>query len=113
MLFNDAKVLIENGITKTDSMYNEKVVNEIGGYLLKQEFTIAAAESVTSGHLQAALSMGIDASSFLQGGITVYNAGQKTRHLNIEPVHAQKVNCVDARVAAQMAVEVNKMFLST
>ena len=93
-------------------MYNEDVINEIGSFLLEHEKTISAAESVTSGHLQAALSTGIDASLFLQGGITVYNAAQKTRHLNIEPVHAQKVNCVDAEVAANMAIEVNKMFLS-
>ncbi len=33
--------------------------------------------------------------------------------LNVEPVYALEENCVSEKVASQMAIEVNKLFLST
>lgn len=92
--------------------YNSEVISNIAAKLIKKEETIAVAESVTSGHLQAALAMGIDASKYFQGGMTAYNIGQKVRHLNIEPTHAQQVNCVSKNVAAEMATEVSEKFIS-
>jgi nicotinamide-nucleotide amidase len=80
--------------------------------MIESEQTIAIAESVTSGNLQAAFSIAMDASKYFQGGITAYNLGQKTRHLNIEPILAQKTNCIEQRIANTMAIEVSKMFLS-
>jgi PncC family amidohydrolase len=53
-----------------------------------------------------------NASNFFEGGITVYNLGQKVRHLNIEPIHADAANCVSERIAQQMASEVSKLFCS-
>lgn len=74
--------------------------------------TIAVAESVTAGNLQAALSQAKDASKFFQGGITAYNLGQKYRHLFVEPIHAEACQCVSAKVAEEMAINVRDMFLS-
>jgi len=68
------------------------------------------AESVTAGHLQAALSVAIDASKFFQGGITAYNLGQKARHLHVDPIIAESTNCVDRAVAETMAIEVANLF---
>ena len=93
-------------------LYDEKVLNNIKQILCSQKLTLSVAESVTSGYLQAAFSSAKDASTFFQGGITAYNAGQKTRHLNIEPIAALKNDCVTQQVACEMAVQVNKMFLS-
>src|SRR5438128_2951542 len=93
-------------------IYNEDTVNSIKDILVAREETIAAADSVTAGHLQAAFSSGIDASKFFQGGITAYNIGQKARHLHIDPILGEKVNCVAARIADTMAIEVGKMFSS-
>lgn len=93
-------------------MYNEATINSIKDILVKSEASIAVAESVTAGHLQAAFSLGIDASKYFQGGITAYNLGQKARHLHIDPVLAGKVNCVAEKIAHTMAIEVSKMFLS-
>lgn len=93
-------------------LYDFKIINSIKDYLIEKKQTLSVAESVTSGHLQAALSTATDASVFFQGGITAYNAGQKTRHLNIEPIYALQENCVSESVACQMALEVNKMFIS-
>jgi PncC family amidohydrolase len=64
------------------------------------------------GHLQAAFSSATEASKFFQGGFTAYNAGQKTRHLNIEPIAALADDCVTERVACEMALQVNKLFIS-
>lgn len=86
--------------------------NKVRNYLLSHDETIAVAESVTSGHLQALFSAMPDAQKYYHGGITAYNIGQKYKHLNIEPVHAQNVNCVSLKVAQQMAINVCHMFQS-
>jgi len=92
--------------------YDEKVINSIKELLTSKSETIAVAESVTAGHLQAALSAAMEASMFFQGGITCYNLGQKTRHLNIEPIHAERENCIHQVVANNMAIEVSRLFIS-
>ena len=93
--------------------FNLEQINAIKDLLVEQHQTLAVAESVTSGYLQAAFSAATLASRYFQGGITAYNAGQKCRHLNIEPIHAMKDDCVSEVVARQMAVEVNTIFLSS
>jgi nicotinamide-nucleotide amidase len=93
-------------------LYNKPVVENIGRKILSGKLTIAVAESVTSGHLQAALSLAPDASGFFQGGITAYNIGQKCRHLLIEPTHALEFDCVSERIAADMATAVARLFSS-
>jgi PncC family amidohydrolase len=93
-------------------IYNEGTINSIKDILISSEETIAVAESVTAGHLQAAFSAGLDASKYFQGGITAYNIGQKARHLHIDPILGNKVNCVAAKIADTMAIEVAKMFAS-
>ena len=74
--------------------------------------TIAVAESVTSGKVQALLSLAPEASKFFEGGITTYNARQKVRHLGIDPVHALRHNCVSEQVAMEMALGVRRAFVS-
>jgi PncC family amidohydrolase len=93
-------------------IYSEEMLNAIKDILVENQQTIAIAESVTAGNLQAAFSVAVDASKYFQGGITAYNLGQKTRHLNVEPILANKTNCIEQRIANTMAVEVSKMFLS-
>jgi nicotinamide-nucleotide amidase len=80
--------------------------------LLRRQETIAVAESVTSGLVQAALSTTPDAIQFYQGGITTYNLRQKTRHLHVNTIHALSCNCVSTQVAEEMAVNVCKLFSS-
>ena len=93
-------------------LYDENIINDIKDLLAKKKLTLSVAESVTAGHLQAAFSSAIEAAKFFQGGITAYNAGQKTKHLNIEPIAALEDDCVTERVACEMAMQVNKMFIS-
>ena len=93
-------------------MYNIDLMNKTAELLLEAETTIAVAESVTSGNLQVAFSLAENASLIFQGGITVYNIGQKCRHLAVEPTHAIACNCVSATVSEQMAREVCNVFRS-
>jgi len=92
--------------------YNKPLVERIGQKILSKKQTIAVAESVTAGHLQAALSLAPDASRFFQGGITAYNVGQKCRHLLVEPTHALECNAVSEKVATDMAREICRLFSS-
>lgn len=80
--------------------------------LIRSGQTVAVAESATGGALQSAIVAAPDAMRFFQGGITAYNLGQKSRHLHIEPIHAQEVNCVSERVAAEMAAGACRLFRS-
>ena len=82
----------------------------ISAYLTDQKESIAIAESVTAGLLTNAFSRSLNATRFLQGGITVYNLGQKTRHLQVNPIHAEETNSVSPEIAVQMAAEVSRYF---
>jgi len=93
-------------------IYNEESINAIKDFLVGREETISVAESVTGGHLQAAFSAGVEASKYFQGGITAYNLGQKTRHLGIDPILGNKVNCVAQKIADTMAIGVSRLFSS-
>ena len=87
-------------------------INKARDYFIKNKKTLAVAESVTAGTIQAAFSLAKDASIFFQGGITVYNLGQKCRHLDIEPIHAASCNCVSEIVAKQMAEKICHLFVA-
>ncbi|MFT3751058.1 MAG: CinA family protein [Agriterribacter sp.] len=85
---------------------------KIAAMMIKRKETIAVAESVTAGLLQFCLSLVPNASAFFQGGITAFNLGQKTRHLLVEPIQAEKDNCVSEITAVAMALQVCRMFSS-
>lgn len=94
------------------SVYDQELLNEIAGMLFKQGATLSVAESVTSGCLQTAFSLAEGATQFFQGGITAYEASQKTRLLAVEPIYGKENECVNGMVAEQMALGANRMFLS-
>lgn len=93
-------------------LYNTSCLDKIKDLLIENSQTISVAESVTSGYLQAAFSSAVDATRFFQGGITAYNNGQKTRHLMVEPIHAEECNCISERVSSEMAAGSNRLFSS-
>ena len=95
-----------------ESLFNVEQVNLIKSRLTGRSETIAIAESVTAGLLQFAISSADDARKFFQGGITTYNLGQKSRHLLVEPIHAEVCDCVSEKIAQQMALQVTELFQS-
>ena len=71
--------------------------------LLKPPLTLAAAESLTAGHVQARIAAVSGASGYFLGGLTAYSLDQKVRRLGVNRAHARRVNCVSQRVAVEMA----------
>ncbi len=72
--------------------------------------TLAVAESVTCGNLQARIGAISGASEFFLGGITAYTLDQKVMHLGVDRRAAKAVNSVSAEVARQMALGASKLF---
>ena len=72
--------------------------------------TLAVAESLTCGRVQAHIGAISGASEFFLGGITAYTLDQKVRHLGVDRAVAAPVNSVSAAVAEQMARGVCVLF---
>lgn len=71
--------------------------------LRKPRLTVAVAESLTAGHLQAQIASVPGASNFFLGGVTAYSLEQKVKLLGVNRAHARGVDCVSQRVAVEMA----------
>jgi nicotinamide-nucleotide amidase len=76
----------------------------------KPRLTLAVAESLTAGHVQAGIASVSGASDFFLGGITVYTLAQKVKLLGVNRAHAARVDCVSQRVAVEMAIGVASRF---
>ncbi len=84
---------------------------ELKSLLLRApRLTLAVAESVTCGQLQARVGAISGASEFFLGGITAYTLDQKVRHLGVERAEAAACDCVSAGVAVQMACGAGALF---
>ncbi|MEY2877898.1 MAG: hypothetical protein RLZZ15_278 [Verrucomicrobiota bacterium] len=66
-------------------------------------WTLAVAESLTCGRVQARIGAVPGASEYFRGGVTAYALEEKVRLLGVDRDVAEKVNCVSAEVAEQMA----------
>lgn len=71
--------------------------------LREPPLTLAVAESLTGGWLQARITAIEGASEFFLGGITAYALEQKVRHLHVGRARAQAVDSVSEAVAREMA----------
>jgi|GEM_PF-239619 len=72
--------------------------------------TLAVAESLTAGNLQALVASVSGASGYFLGGVTVYTLEQKVSWLGVDRAVAAAVDCVSAEVAAAMARGVCERF---
>jgi len=78
--------------------------------LASPPLTLAAAESLTCGRVQARVGEISGASNFFRGGLTAYTLDAKVCHLGVNRTAARRVNAVSAEVAAQMARGVCRLF---
>ncbi|MFZ5497104.1 MAG: CinA family protein [Verrucomicrobiota bacterium] len=78
--------------------------------LRRPRLTLAVAESLTAGHLQAQIASVSGASEFFLGGVTAYSLDQKVRLLGVDRAHARRVGCVSQRVAVEMAHGARQLF---
>ncbi|MGH8017044.1 MAG: CinA family protein [Opitutaceae bacterium] len=72
--------------------------------------TLAVAESLTCGRLQAAIGSSPGASEFFLGGITAYAISEKVRHLEVDGDEAERCEAVSASIARQMAAGACRLF---
>lgn len=91
----------------------KKALDVISKMLVQMGESLAVAESVTAGLIQSRLSLGKDATLYFQGGITAYNLGQKVKHLDIDPILAERTNSVSVSIAREMACNVARLFNSS
>lgn len=77
--------------------------------LARPRLTLAVAESLTCGQVQAAIGAVSGASNYFLGGVTAYSLEQKVRLLGVNRAAAAKVNCVSAAVAGEMAAGVARL----
>ncbi len=78
--------------------------------LRKLALTLAVAESMTGGRVQAAITSVSGSSGYFVGGVTAYTLDQKVKHLGVKRAVAARVDCVSADVAAQMARGAARLF---
>lgn len=78
--------------------------------LRRPALTLAVAESLTAGHVQARVASVSGASEYFLGGVTAYSLEQKVTVLGVNRAHAKSVACVSQRVAVEMAAGVGKLF---
>ncbi len=84
---------------------------ELKGLMMRRpRLTLAVAESLTAGHVQARVAAASGASNYFLGGVTAYTLDQKVRLLGVNRAHARRVNCVSQRVAVEMAVGAMQLF---
>lgn len=76
----------------------------------RPRLTLAAAESLTAGHVQAAIAAVSGASGYFLGGLTAYTLEQKVKLLGVNRAHARSVACVSQRVAVEMAAGAAEKF---
>lgn len=78
--------------------------------LADPRLTLAVAESMSCGHVQAGIGAISGASEFFLGGITAYSLEQKVRHLGVDRAAAKRANSVSAEIAEQMAIGACRLF---
>ena len=79
-------------------------MSELKELMLREpRLTLAVAESLTSGNVQAYLGRISGASEFFLGGITAYTLEQKVKLLGVDREEAERANCVSAEIAEELA----------
>lgn len=87
-----------------------KNIDELLDLLRNTNKTVSTAESITAGNLQRMLASVSGASDVFTGGITAYKLPVKVQLLGVDEIQASATNCVDSKVAEQMALGALKLF---
>jgi nicotinamide-nucleotide amidase len=78
--------------------------------LRRPALTLAVAESLTAGRVQARIASVSGSSEYFLGGVTAYTLAQKVKLLGVNRTHARSVDCVSQRVAVEMAAGAIRLF---
>jgi nicotinamide-nucleotide amidase len=88
----------------------EELAQRIGFMLTRSGERIAAAESLTAGHVQSSIASVSGASRYFMGGITAYHIDGKVGLLGVDRIEAERSDCVSGEVARQMARGAQRAF---
>lgn len=94
----------------SERAFNRNELERLKELMLHHGLSLAVAESLTTGNVQATVGSISGASNFFEGGVTAYNLDQKVSLLGINRAHAKQVNCVSIVVAREMAEGISKKF---
>lgn len=72
--------------------------------------SVAVAESVTGGQVQAMITAVSGASEYFRGGVTAYTLDEKVKILGVTRAPARRVNCVSQQVVVEMALGAGRLF---
>jgi nicotinamide-nucleotide amidase len=103
----EIRALVGDFIYGTD---DDTLSSKAAELLIRNGWTIAAAESLTAGLFMAELAGEPGISSSLEGGVVVYNEKSKVEQLDIEQSLLTEYGVVSAECAAALAVNVKRMF---
>ena len=103
----EIRALVGDYIYGTD---DDTLSSKAAELLIRNGWTIAAAESLTAGLFMAELAGEPGISSSLEGGIVVYNEKTKVEQLGIEQSLLAEYGVVSAECAAALAVNVKRTF---
>lgn len=90
------------------TLYYSRMLKQL--MLASPPLTLAVAESVTGGRLQAHVTALSGASTFFVGGLTAYTIAQKVKLLGVDHATAAAADCVSLEVARQMAAGAVRLF---
>ncbi len=88
------------------------IAEQILHHLKADGKTVAAAESITAGHVQSMLASVSGSSAVFKGGITAYQRSVKVELLGVDDALARRTDCVDETIARQMALGALRLFNS-
>lgn len=103
----EIRLLVGDYIYGTD---DDTLASKAAELLIRNGWTIAAAESLTAGLFMAELAGEPGISSSLEGGIVVYNEKSKVEQLGIEQSLLAEYGVVSAECAAALALNVKRTF---
>ena len=103
----EIRLLVGDYIYGTD---DDTLASKAAELLIRNGWTIAAAESLTAGLFMAELAGEPGISSSLEGGIVVYNEKSKVEQLGIDQSLLAEHGVVSAECAAALAVNVQRTF---
>jgi nicotinamide-nucleotide amidase len=91
-------------------MFRKSPAQFVHDTLTRTGASLAVAESLTAGHLQALIAERSGASKFFKGGVTAYSIPMKAKLLGVDAEAAERCDAVSSQVAWEMATGICRLY---
>lgn len=113
----NADLLIEESFEKLQSIIPEYILGyegasvqeSLGAALRERSATLSVAESCTGGNIAHLITTMAGSSNYFAGGVVAYTYDLKEKVLGVDRTHLDKYGAVNASVAEQMAIGMQKL----